>query len=89
MRKRPPPVIARAQDPEESGRLLEEGATQAFPAAIEASLRLGAEALLTVGVPADNVDMLEGDIRSWGYVPVREKPEGGPLSCKDAEDRTR
>jgi len=67
------PIIARARDLEASGRLLQAGATQAYPEAVEASLRLGATALQMVGAPADNVDLLLQGVRERGYELVREK----------------
>ncbi|MEN8177827.1 MAG: cation:proton antiporter [Pseudomonadota bacterium] len=67
------PVIARARDLEASYHLLQAGATQAFPEAVEASLRLGAEALQMVGAPADNVELLMQGVRSRGYELVRER----------------
>ena len=69
------PVIARARDLEVCARLLEAGATQAFPEAIEASLRLGAEALQMVGSPADSVELLMQGVRNRGYELVRERVE--------------
>jgi glutathione-regulated potassium-efflux system protein KefB len=69
------PVIARARDLEVSARLLEAGATQAFPEAIEASLRLGAETLRMVGAPADNIELLIQGVRDKGYELVREDVE--------------
>ncbi len=69
------PVIARARDLKTCSRLLETGATQAFPEAIEASLRLGAEALQMVGAPADNVELLIQGVRNRGYDLVRERAE--------------
>ena len=69
------PVIARARDLEACSRLLEAGATQAFPEAIEASLRLGAKALQMVGAPADNVDLLIQGVRDRGYELVREQAD--------------
>lgn len=71
------PVIARARDLEASGRLLELGATEAYPEAIEASLRLGARALEMVGAPAESVDLLVQGIRDRGYALVNEKKEDG------------
>ncbi len=65
------PVIARARDLEACTRLIEAGATQAFPEAIEASLRLGASALQMVGAPAENIDLLIQGVRERGYELVR------------------
>jgi len=70
------PVIARARDLEASAHLLHAGATQAFPETIEASLRLGAEALQMVGASADSVDLLIQGVRETGYQLVREREEG-------------
>ena len=61
------PIIARARDLSACSRLLEAGATEAFPEAIEASLRLGEKALQMVGAPADSVDLLIQGVRDNGY----------------------
>lgn len=70
------PVIVRARDLEASAHLLQAGATQAFPEAIEASLRLGAEALQMAGASADSVDLLMQGVRNRGYELVREQSDG-------------
>ena len=49
------------------------GLTQAFPEAVEASLRLGAEALKMVGAADENVELLMQGVRDRGYQLVREK----------------
>jgi len=67
------PVIARARDLQASSRLLDAGATQAYPEAIEASLRLGATALQMIGAPAENVDLLIESARSRDYELVRKQ----------------
>lgn len=69
-------IIARARDLEASSCLLKAGATEAYPEAIEASLRLGAAALQRVGAPADDVDMLLQGVRSGNYELVREGEQG-------------
>jgi CPA2 family monovalent cation:H+ antiporter-2 len=75
------PIIARARDLAESGRLLEAGATQAYPEAIEASLRLGAAALQMAGASPDDVDLLLQGVRDRDYAPVREdSPAAGQSS---------
>jgi glutathione-regulated potassium-efflux system ancillary protein KefC len=61
------PVIARARDLAASGRLVQAGATIAPPEMVESSLRLANEALRLVGLPADNIDLLLGDVRSKDY----------------------
>ena len=70
------PVIARARDLEVSARLLDAGATHAYPEAIEASLRLGATALQILHVPTDDIDLLVQGVRDWGYKPVLEEEPG-------------
>jgi len=66
------PVIARARDLESSVRLLDAGATHAYPEAIEASLRLGAAALRMLRVPSDDIDLVIQGVRDWDYKPVLE-----------------
>ncbi len=66
------PVIARARDLETSARLLQAGATHAYPEAIEASLRLGAAALQTLSIASEDIDQLIRDVRDRGYKPVLE-----------------
>jgi len=61
------PVIARARDLEKSSILLRAGATEVFPEAIEASLRLGAKALEMAGAPSDDVDNLIQSVRNSRY----------------------
>jgi CPA2 family monovalent cation:H+ antiporter-2 len=69
------PVIARARDLESSSRLLEAGATHAYPETIEASLRLAATALRMLRVPVDDVDQVIQDVRDWDYKPVLEEEQ--------------
>ena len=73
------PIIARARDLEECAQLLEAGATKAFPEALEASLRLGAEALQMVGAPVDNAELLLQGVRDKGYELVREESENDKM----------
>lgn len=80
------PVIARARDLEASGQLLKAGATQAFPETIEASLRLGAEALKMVGAAEDNVQLLMDGIRSSGYQIVQEQKRTDTPSPKEGRE---
>ena len=61
------PVIARAHDLASVARLVEAGATHAYPEALESSLRLGALALQILNIPQDNVDMLMKGVRSDHY----------------------
>lgn len=73
------PIIARARDLEACGQLLDAGATQAYPEALEASLRLGAKALEMVGAPSDNAEMLLQGIRDEGYELINEDSEGDQM----------
>lgn len=61
------PVIARARDLEASGKLIQAGATRAFPELMETSLRLATDTLRLAGVPVDNVDLLLSDARRKDY----------------------
>lgn len=61
------PVIARARDLETSGKLIQAGATLAFPELMETSLRLATDALRMVGVPVDHVNLLLSDARRRDY----------------------
>ena len=61
------PVIARARDLASVSRLLEAGATHAYPEALESSLRLGGMALEILNIPQENVDMLMRGVRSDQY----------------------
>lgn len=70
------PIIARAWNLEQSGRLLRAGATQAYPEAVEASLRLGAAVLEMVGASHDSVQELIQGVRDEDYAPVVEDGRG-------------
>jgi len=61
------PIIARARDLEGCSRLMAAGVTQAYPEAVESSLRLGSMALELVNVPQENVDLLVKGVRSDNY----------------------
>ncbi|MCO6411479.1 MAG: cation:proton antiporter [Thiogranum sp.] len=69
------PIIARARDLEASSRLLDAGATHAYPEAIEASLRLGATALQMLRIPTDDIDVIIQGVRDWNYKPVVEEDQ--------------
>jgi CPA2 family monovalent cation:H+ antiporter-2 len=66
------PVIARARDLAASSALVSAGAMHAYPEAIEASLRLGANALRMLRVPTVDIDQMLQDIRDGDYKPVIE-----------------
>ncbi len=83
------PIIARARDLAESARLLEAGATQAYPEAVEASLRLGGVALQMVGTSAGHVDQLIQEVRDEDYDLVRESErDGGDARRAGATERS-
>ncbi len=64
------PIIVRAKDAAASTKLLEAGATHAYPEAIEASLSLGATALQMMNVPIEDVDLIIQSVRDRNYKPV-------------------
>ncbi len=66
-------IIARARDLMAVSALLEAGATGAYPEALEASLRLGAEVLEAIGVADESVDLLLHGVRRQNYALVREE----------------
>ena len=61
------PIIARARDLQAVTRLVEAGATHAYPEAVESSLRLGGMALEILNTPQENVDLLLEGVRSDNY----------------------
>ena len=65
-------IVARARDLATSGALLQAGANKAFPEAVEASLRLAAEALESLGVAGEDTEMLVRGVRRTDYALVRE-----------------
>ncbi len=66
-------IIARARDLQACAALTEAGATVAHPEALEASLRLAAEVLESVGMAGNNVDALLTEARDADYALVREQ----------------
>jgi len=66
-------VIARARDIQNSKLLLDAGASQAQPEAIEASLSLGIAALEVLHVPTDTISRVVLEARKSGYMAVLEK----------------
>jgi glutathione-regulated potassium-efflux system protein KefB len=71
-------IVARASDLSASSALLQAGADTAFPEAVEASLRLAAQALQGLGVAAEDTDMLLRDVRSADYTLLQqEEVKGG------------
>lgn len=79
------PVISRARDLEACGRLIEAGATYAYPEAVESSLRLGGIALEMLNVPQENVDLLVKGVRSDNYQLIAEGDEATTGQEKEAD----
>ena len=67
------PIVARARDLAASARLLEAGATHAYPDAVEASLRLGALALEMLSVPGEDINSIIRDVRDSNYKPILDE----------------
>jgi len=82
------PVIARARDLAASGRLLEAGATQAYPEAVESSLRLAGNSLQMIGFAGGDVDLALGAARTCNYALVRDDPEGAEAHRRDGAHRS-
>lgn len=69
-------IVARARDLTDSSALLQAGADKAFPEAVEASLRLAAEALQSLGVAAEDTDLLLRGVRGADYALLQEESTG-------------
>lgn len=61
------PIISRARDLASCNELIEAGATNAFPEAMESSLHLGGEALKMINVKENEVNTLLDAVREDGY----------------------
>ena len=68
-------IVARARDLVTSSALMQAGANKAFPELVEASLRLAAEALESLGVTGEQTEMLVRGVRRADYALVREKAD--------------
>ncbi|MDS4059683.1 MAG: NAD-binding protein, partial [Candidatus Contendobacter sp.] len=66
-------IVARARDLVTSSALLQAGANKAFPELVEASLRLAAEALESLGVAGEETEVLVRGVRRTDYALVREQ----------------
>ncbi len=77
-------IVARARDLATCDALLRAGVNQAYPETLEASLRLGAESLEILGIPAEQTDLLLRGVRSSDYALVRTGPE---TAARDDEPR--
>jgi len=70
------PIVARAGNLATSDALRRAGVTQAYPEALEASLRLAAHSLEALGIGNEDTELLLRGLRSTDYHIVREGPEG-------------
>mgnify|MGYP002377731136 CR=1 FL=1 len=73
-------LLARARDLASCDALLRAGASKAYPETLEASLRLAAETLESLGIGSTETEMLLSEVRSSDYALVRSGPEGHPPS---------
>lgn len=64
-------IIARARDLNACAALTEAGANMAHPEALEASLRLGAEVMTSLGIDSRNINEVLGGAREDDYALVR------------------
>jgi len=69
-------IVARARDLASCEALLRAGVSKAYPETLEASLRLAAETLESLGISNAETDMLLREVRSADYALVRSGPEG-------------
>jgi len=69
-------IVARARDLTDSSALLQAGADKAFPEVVEASLRLAAEALQSLGVAAEDTHLLLRSVRGADYALLQEESTG-------------
>ena len=69
-------IVARAGNLATCDELRRVGVTQAYPEALEASLRLAAHSLEALGIANDDTEMLLRGLRTSDYEIVREGPEG-------------
>jgi glutathione-regulated potassium-efflux system ancillary protein KefC len=69
-------IVARARDLASCDALLRAGVSKAYPETLEASLRLAAETLESLGISNAETDMLLREVRSADYALVRAGPEG-------------
>jgi CPA2 family monovalent cation:H+ antiporter-2 len=70
-------VFARAKDPGHALRLLELGAAEATPEAVEASLQLGGRLLKSLGVPDEAIARRIEELRMQGFARTTETGERG------------
>jgi CPA2 family monovalent cation:H+ antiporter-2 len=70
------PIVARARDLSHSHRLETEGATQAVPETLEASLQLGAIAMTSMGASSDEVIGIIEELRKDDYANLSDTVHG-------------
>jgi len=70
------PIVARARDLPHSHRLETEGATQAVPETLEASLQLGAIAMTSMGASSDEVMGIIQELREDDYANLGDAVHG-------------
>ena len=79
-------IIARARDLTACAAITEAGADMAHPEALEASLRLGAEVMTSLGITSRSINEVLGGAREDDYALVREEVVGsGTTRSRDAE----
>jgi glutathione-regulated potassium-efflux system protein KefB len=71
-------IVARARDLSACDALYKAGANNAFPEAVEASLKLAAETLGALGIPEDETEDILTDVRGTDYALVRSELEVAP-----------
>ena len=77
------PVIVRAHDEADIGRLIEAGATEVIPEALESGLMLASHTLVMVGVPLSRVMRRVSTVRNGQYGLLRGLFQGAPDERED------
>ncbi|HET7197538.1 MAG TPA: monovalent cation:proton antiporter-2 (CPA2) family protein [Burkholderiales bacterium] len=77
------PVIVRAHDEADIGRLTEAGATEVVPEALESGLMLASHTLVMVGVPLSRVMRRVSQVRDGHYALLRGLFPGAPDERED------
>lgn len=76
-------IVARARDLASCDALLRAGASKAYPETLEASLRLAAETLESLGITTAETETLLREVRSADYAMIRSGPEDKPPSTHE------
>jgi CPA2 family monovalent cation:H+ antiporter-2 len=77
------PVIVRAHDEADIARLMEAGATEVIPEALESGLMLASHTLVMVGIPLSRVMRRVSQVRDGHYALVRGLFAGAPDERED------